>query len=150
MAFPINPTNGQQTTQNGIVYIYNAALGVWSVVGQTPGDIGANSITTNSVAADTVTVTGTVSAGNVSTSGAIAADTVSATGNISGSYFVGNGSQLTGVNGGTAATGILQNAQNITANVDIPTDFNGISVGPITQSPGTVITQAAGSRWVIL
>jgi hypothetical protein len=42
-------------------------------------------------------VTGNISGGNITTVGV-----VSATGNISGNYFIGNGSQLTGISAGTA------------------------------------------------
>jgi hypothetical protein len=31
MAFPTNPTNGQSTTINGIVWTYNSTKGVWNV-----------------------------------------------------------------------------------------------------------------------
>lgn len=31
MPFPINPTNGQQTTINGVVYTYNSTLTAWTV-----------------------------------------------------------------------------------------------------------------------
>lgn len=45
----------------------------------------------------TVTATGNVTGGNIRTVGQ-----VSATGNVTGSYFIGNGSQLTGIAGGAA------------------------------------------------
>ena len=53
----------------------------------------------------TVSATGTVTGGNIATAG-----TVSATGNITGNYFIGNGSQLTGV------TADSVNAANLTGN----------------------------------
>lgn len=66
MAFPTNPTNGQQTTQNGIVYTYNSTLGVWSVLTQTPGDFGANNITaTNQISSDSLAVTESITAGTL-------------------------------------------------------------------------------------
>jgi hypothetical protein len=135
MAFPTNPTNGQQTTQNGILYTYNATLGVWAVLTNTAGNI---------------------SAGNIVVTNSVASGTVSAVGNITGEYFVGNGSQLTGISaggggdGGVANSGVFLNAQTITANVDISNVYNAFSVGPLTLAANAVVTQAAGSKWVIL
>ena len=37
MAFPTSPTNGQQATVNGIVYIYNSTTRSWRRVTQLPG-----------------------------------------------------------------------------------------------------------------
>jgi hypothetical protein len=179
MAFPTNPTNGQQTTQNGIVYIYNATLGVWSVLTNTAGNISAgNIVVANSIAGDTVTATGNITGeyfvGNGSqltglpesyTNANVAeylptytgnlvslTGDVTTTANISGNYVLGNGSQLTGISadGGTAASGVFLNAQTITANVDISNVYNAFSVGPLTLAANVVVTQAAGSKWVIL
>jgi hypothetical protein len=179
MAFPLDPTNGEQTTQNGIVYIYNATLGVWAVLTNTAGNISAgNIVVTNSVASDTVTAAGNISGnyfiGNGSQltglpesysnanvaaylptyTGNLAALTgnITTTANVSGNFFIGNGSQLTGItaSGGTADSGVFLNAQTITANVDISNVYNAFSVGPLTQAANVVVTQAAGSRWVIL
>lgn len=58
------------------------------------GNVTASSLLTN-----TVTASGTITAGNLLTSGR-----VSATGNITGNYFIGNGSQLTGIIAGTTYT----------------------------------------------
>jgi hypothetical protein len=185
MAFPLDPTNGEQTTQNGIVYIYNATLGVWAVLTNTAGNISAgNIVVTNSVASDTVTAAGNISGnyfiGNGSQLTGITAGTsytnanveaylptytgnlvsltgnITTTANVSGNYFIGNGSQLTGISaggggdGGVANSGVFLNAQTITANVDISNVYNAFSVGPLTQAANVVVTQAAGSRWVIL
>ena len=59
----------------------------------TSGNIqGANYISGNSFVGTTVSMTGNITGGNVLTPGII-----SATGNVSGAYFLGNGSQLTGL-----------------------------------------------------
>jgi hypothetical protein len=61
----------------------------------TTGNVSAGNVNT----AGRVVVTGNVDAGNLRTSGTVAATTVSATGNITtGGFFIGNGSQLTGLN----------------------------------------------------
>jgi hypothetical protein len=77
MAFPSSPTNGQQATVGNVVYQYTTATNSWTRVLGSIGDL---------------TSTGNITAGNV-----ISLGVVSAVGNITGNYFVGNGSQLTGV-----------------------------------------------------
>jgi hypothetical protein len=87
-------------------------------------DFGSNSISTtgnitsgNLVTAGLVSATGNVTAGNVTTAGI-----VSATGNVTGNFFIGNGSQLTGI----AASG---NAIfNGTSNVAIPTANGAVQI----------------------
>jgi len=81
MAFPLNPTNGQQTTINGVIYTYSTALTAWTVTSSGGSLLTASDIQTS---------------GNISIGGFN-----SAVGNITGNYFFGNGSQLTGVTGGT-------------------------------------------------
>jgi hypothetical protein len=56
----------------------------------------------------TVSVTGTITGGNILTGGLI-----SATGNVSGSFFLGNGSQLTGVAAAASAAQIELGTSNI-------------------------------------
>ena len=80
MAFPSNPTNGQQANINGITYTYSTSLTSWNV---------STSVSNSFVS---LSASGNVTSGNV-----VSAGIVSATGNITGSYILGNGSQLTGV-----------------------------------------------------
>jgi hypothetical protein len=63
---------------------------------------------------NTVSVAGNITGGNILTAGI-----VSATGNVSGNFFIGNGSQLTGISG---------NIANITANVISFNTAAGINV----------------------
>ena len=96
MAFPTSPTNGQQTTQNGIIYTYNSTLTVWALTTSTTGSIsatavtataniqGGNLITTGTVNAAThtgtlVSVAGNITGGNITTGGI---------GSFTGSYMV--------------------------------------------------------------
>jgi hypothetical protein len=60
-------------------------------------------------------------------SGNISAGNISAIGNIAGNYFIGNGSQLTGISGGSANTG------NVTFN-----DVNIIGTGNLKLQPDSV------------
>ena len=77
MAFPAAPTNGQVTVVNQVSYQYSSATNSWTRILST-----ANVITANTIAVNGALTVGT---------------TISATGNISGNYYIGNGSQLTGV-----------------------------------------------------
>lgn len=94
MAYPSNPTNGQQATVNGVLYTYNSARGAWTVTSS------GGSITT----ATDISVAGNVSAGsisgtlttasqsNITSIGTLSALTVSgnvAAGNVSGTNITG-------------------------------------------------------------
>lgn len=83
MAFPVNPTNGQTYTANGVTYIYDSGLGVWntsgavstaSPVSSVAGRTGAVSLTAADIGAGTfpgaltvpsLTMTGTFTAASV-------------------------------------------------------------------------------------
>jgi hypothetical protein len=82
MAFPTSPTNGQQANINGITYTYSNTVTAWTV---------STSVSNSFVS---ISVTGNVNSGNL-----LATGLASVTGNITGNYFVGNGSQLTGISG---------------------------------------------------
>ena len=84
--------------------------------------IGGNTVVTanatgTSSTTGNVTISGTVTGGNIATAG-----TVSATGNITGSYILGNGSQLTGIS--VTPTQIY----NGTSNVTIPSTNGNVAV----------------------
>ena len=80
MAFPTSPINGQQATINGITYTYSTSLTAWTV---------STSLGNSFVS---ISVTGNVNSGNL-----LATGLASVTGNITGNYFIGNGSQLSGL-----------------------------------------------------
>jgi hypothetical protein len=87
-----------------------------------------------------ITATGNVTGGNILTAGI-----VSATGNVSGNYFIGNGSQLTGI-----SSGIQSSIANGTSNVSIAT-ANGnatITANAVTYTFGTnsTLTLPGGSQ----
>ncbi len=49
------------------------------------------------------------------------------------------------------STGTLyENAQTITANYTISTNYNALSAGPITISTGITVTIPTGSNWVVM
>lgn len=66
MAFPINPTNGQQANVNGITYTYNSTTTAWTV--------GVDYL--DSITAETITLTGNVLAGNVNANSVVSAATI--------------------------------------------------------------------------
>jgi hypothetical protein len=72
MTFPTSPTNGQQTTQNGIIYTYSSALTVWALTTSTTGSISANAVTaTANIQGGNLITTGTMSiTGNIVATGA--------------------------------------------------------------------------------
>jgi len=73
-----------------------------------------------------VSTTGNVTGGNILTGGLIsAAGTITSASNISGSYFLGNGSQLTGL---SAAISVAQ-IQNGTSNVRIASADGSVTIG---------------------
>lgn len=49
-----------------------------------------------------------------------------------------------------SSAGIHLNANRITANYTLPTDYNGLSAGPITLDPGVSVTVPPGQAWAIV
>ena len=74
---------------------------------------------TGTVVTGTESVTGNVIGGNILTGGLI-----TATGNITGNYFIGNGSQLTGI-----ASGSSSNITSGTSNVNVVSSGGNVTVG---------------------
>jgi hypothetical protein len=55
------------------------------------------------------------------------------------------------IGGGASADGaIYENRNTISANYTLTTNFNGMSVSPLTINSGVVVTVPTGQRWVIL
>jgi trimeric autotransporter adhesin len=95
MAFPTNPTNGQQATNNGVVYTYDSTLTAWTVGTGSGANISANSINvTSSVAVGT---TLTVTGATILSSTASVTGNITSSGNISGTYVLGNVAFATGI-----------------------------------------------------
>lgn len=104
-------------------------------------DIGGN-ITATNLTGTLVSVFGNVTGGNVRTAGLI-----SATGNISGNYFLGNGSQLSGID----ATSIQNGNSNIritSAGSNVFVNVSGVSPVAVFANTGlyvTGLTQSTGN-----
>jgi hypothetical protein len=78
MAFPTNPTDGQQATVNGVIYIYSNTIPAWTVTTNAGANVSANNISAVlAITGATVSASGNVTGANIRTGGAI-----STTGNI--------------------------------------------------------------------
>jgi len=60
MAFPTNPTDGEQANINGVVYTYSSSLTAWQVTTTFSGNI-----TVNQIDANAVTSVGTINSANI-------------------------------------------------------------------------------------
>ena len=70
--FPTGPTNGQQVTANGILYVYNSTKTAWLRNATTGANLTANSLTITSTVNATSTITGALQvAGGVGIQGNI-------------------------------------------------------------------------------
>jgi hypothetical protein len=70
--------------------------------------------------------------------------------NTTSGLFEGYTTQWGGIGGASANGAVYENAQSITENYTMTTNFNGESVGPITIAGGVTVTIPSGSRYVIL
>jgi len=82
-----------------------------------------------------VTLSGTATLGNVVTTAGV---------------FWSNGNAYSSGSAVTTTTGFATNPNTITSNVTINSGYNAQAIGPITVSPGGVLTVLAGQRVVIL
>jgi len=122
MAFPASPTNGQQTTQNGVVYTYDSTLTAWIISSSTTGAISASQITSsgnitgaNFITAGLITATGNITGGNI----LFGSGVISGTGNITGANVVSSITlSATGnvIGGNVSTAGLITATGNITGN----------------------------------
>ena len=124
MAFPTTPTNGQVTVVNQVSYQYSTATNSWTRILST-----ANIITANTIAVNGALTVGT---------------TISAVGNItSGQFFIGNGSQLTGLSSAVSVTKIVNGTSNVeipAANANVSVNVNGTANVLVFSNTGAYIT----------
>lgn len=112
--FPTNPTAGDVYTYNNISWQYTGSgwqLVATSSINNTPiGNSIANTGAFTTLTATTLSTTGTITGGNLTT-----------TGNVSGNFFIGNGSQLTGIDSTAITSG--------TSNVRVVSSGGNVSFG---------------------
>ena len=131
---------GNQFSPNGQFAIADETGGAVRLTITTDGITtitGSLSVTGNATMGNVLTAgimssTGNIIGGNILTSGLI-----SATGNITGSYFLGNGSQLTGI---SSSSNTISNGNS---NVSISTANGNITVG-VTGTSNVVVWSSAG------
>jgi filamentous hemagglutinin len=122
------------------------------LTGVTASSVDANALTGNTLSSNVVfsslttvgtlvdlSVTGTATTGNLATAG-----TVSATGNVTGNFFLGNGSQLTGIDTNLIKNG-SSNVRILTANGNISMDVNGTSNVIVVTDTGLDVTGTVSS-----
>ncbi len=103
---------------------------------------GANLAVGGTINGSQVSTTGSVTGGNLLTGGRI-----SAAGNVNANYFVGNGSQLTGINAGSSSKIFNGNsyANIAAAGGDLVVGINGGNTW--TFNSASTLTAPGGSRW---
>ena len=127
-------------------FVYSAAVQTTGLVSVGTTMSAAGNVTgANLITGGLVTATGNITGGNVFTAGVVSAggnissgSGMSAVGNISGSYFLGNGSQLTGID----ATSI----QSGTSNVRVVSSGGNVSAG--IGGTGNVLVLATTGAYV--
>jgi len=97
------------------------------VVSATANITGGNIITTNLVQGGNVSAVGNVQAGNLRTTGIISATgTITSAGNVAGTFFLGNGSLLTGLSAAVSVQKISNGTSE--ANIGVPNGNANISI----------------------
>lgn len=125
--FPTSPINGEYAVVNSITYVYASAQQSWTRVpgeasgGGTPGGIDTQ-VQYNAAGSFAASAGLTF---NYTTNALATTGTVTALGNISGSYIIGNGSQLTGLPAGYANS-------DVAAYLASGTNTSNISGGNLT------------------
>ena len=157
--FPSSPTNGQTTIVNGITYTYNSAQTAWIRTAAAPsGDFSVSGNITatgnisgvrliSNVATGTapLTVSSTTVVANLNadlldgfnTATANTANTVAvrdASGNLAANFFIGNGSQLTGI------ITSVSNVSNGNSNLNIPAANGNINLSVAGNANVLVVT----------
>ena len=72
---------------------------------------------------------------------------------ITGDVSISGGATITGDASAkhvSATQGILLNANSVTENYTLPTNYNGLSAGPVTVDPGVTVTVPSGQTWVVV
>lgn len=105
------------TTASAVGNITGGNLRTAGQVSATANVIGGNVISGALVQGANVSATANVQAGNVNTTGLISATgNITSVGNVAGNFFIGNGSQLTGLSLGVSVTKIVNGTSNVEIN----------------------------------
>lgn len=121
------------TVGGSLAALGNVTGGNITTVGQVSagGNITGGNVSAALVAATTLSATGNVQGGNLRTTGAVSATgDIAASGNIAGSFVIGNGSLLTGLNAAVTVQKISNGTTE--ANVGTPGGNANVTVGGIS------------------
>ena len=110
-----------------------------------PATYGNSNVTTllSAFGSNTISTTGTITSGNITGGNVLTGGIVSATGNITGSYILGNGSQLTGLPatyGNSNVTTLLSAFGSNTISTTGNVASGNLSVGSGTFTVGNIVT----------
>jgi len=151
MAWPVSPTNGQQTTIANVLYQYNSSLGAWTKVqlAQPPYISDGNNVTISG----NLTIPGTMSAASFSVAN-ISVGNLTASGNLVGVRFTGNVvGNLTGTASNAtfatlAATANTVAGANVTGQVGFAALANSVSGANVIGQVGfaAVANSVAGAN----
>ena len=146
-----NVTSAGTITANGTIQSLSAVTAV--TVTASGNLVGSNLNITNQMRASTLLLTGNIVNAELNVTGNVNADTINAAGglvvaantsiagNVSGAFFIGNGSQLTGV---TAAPANIFNIMNVTGSplviADSPNDTLNFTFGNNLTITGNAVT----------
>ena len=133
----INSTVGNLSMGNVI------SAGVVSATGNVTGGnlITAGLITGGNIGTGgIVTAAGNVTGGNINTTGILTVgSTISATGNITGNFFLGNGSQLTGIDATSIQSG-TSNVRVVSSGGNVAVSVGGVSNIAVFDTTGEFVT----------
>lgn len=123
------------TTASAVGNVTGGNLRTGGQVSATGNVTGGNIISAAAVSAVSLVTTGNVDSGNLRSSGlASVAGNITSAGNVSGTYFLGNGSQLTGLSLGVSVTKFV----------------NGTSEGNIGATNGNITFSVGGTANVVV
>jgi len=105
------------TTASAVGNVTGGNLVTAGQVSATANITGGNIITSALVQGANVSATANVQAGNLRTTGTVSATgNITSVGNVAGNFFIGNGSQLTGLSLGVSVTKIVNGTSNVEIN----------------------------------
>lgn len=94
------------------------------------GNITGGNVSATSLVGTVLTTTGNIQVGNVRTAGQVSATgNITSAANVSGTYFIGNGSQLTGLSAAVSVTKVVNGTSE--ANIGTPNGNLAISIGGV-------------------
>lgn len=162
--FPTSPAVNQLYSFGGKTWIWTGAGWRLNPTGAinnipignvTPSSGAFTTLSANTFTANLFSVTNLNVPGNLSVGGNVISPlkvfgNISSTGNVSGSYFIGNGSQLTGitVSGGTSIVNGTSNVAISTANANVTVGVNGNSVAEFSSDSLSVAGNVIASNFV--